>query len=173
MQFSTVRPEPADIERLTELYRECRRATDMAIVPEYFESLPDFVFSEKWKNLFSGNTHKGKLALANGAWAGFYIVGPMDDYNENLHDRAVSKDCGELHQIYLLPAYQGKGFGKKLYKELQQDFRELGYSSFIACTYLENEGAKAFYKAIGATHLKDDVLGAPWHRPVTFYIDKA
>ena len=173
MEFLTVRPDPADTARLAALYRECRCQTDMQIVPEYFQALPDYVFTEKWDSLFGEpHNYRAKLAIVDDAWAGFYIVGPRDDYSENLHDHTLPEKCGELHQLYLLPAYQAKGIGKSLYEQARQDFKELGHQTFIACTYLENENAKGFYKSIGAQHLKDDVLGAPWHRPVTFFLDR-
>ncbi len=172
MALTLIRPNPAAFQKLTDFYRECRRATDMGIVPEYFLALPDYVFSEKWEALFATTTHKAKLAIAGDDTAGFYIVGPMDDYSENFPEHTIPEKCGELHQLYLLPQYQKRGFGRKLYEDARKDLQDLGYESFVACTYLENKNAKSFYGAIGAKHLKDDVLAAPWNRSVTFFIDK-
>ncbi len=172
MQFTTIRPQEEDIDRLADLYRECRRASDMPILPDYFKSLPEWVFSETWKSVFLNSAYRAKLAVIDGRWIGFYVVGAIDeDFAGNLKNVTLPEHCGELHQIYLLPDYYAKGIGKTLYEEARQDLKELGHTHFISCTYQENEKAKSFYQAIGAKHLKDDVLGAPWHRAVTFYID--
>lgn len=62
-------------------------------------------------------------------------------------DRSRQYDC-ELVAIYILPAYQKKGLGKELFKEIIAEHRKNKYRSMIIWT-LEQNKDRAFYEKLG------------------------
>ncbi len=63
---------------------------------------------------------------------------------------------GELHAIYILKAYQGKGFGRQLTQALIKRLLEIGIHSMILWVFAENYTARRFYEALGGQYVKSN-----------------
>ncbi|WP_066191880.1 MULTISPECIES: GNAT family N-acetyltransferase [Gracilibacillus] len=62
---------------------------------------------------------------------------------------------GEISAIYLLPDYQGKGFGKKLLKAFAEEMQELNYNSLLIWV-LTNNPTHHFYLRLGAEKIEQE-----------------
>lgn len=66
------------------------------------------------------------------------------------HNRAQAlKVEGEIYEIYLLPEYQGLGFGKRLFDAARDLLRARGMRRFVVWALADNAGAVAFYGNVG------------------------
>lgn len=59
--------------------------------------------------------------------------------------------AGEIYELYLLPEYQGLGFGKRLFAAARADLRAKGMSGLAVRVLVENEPACHFYEGMGGT----------------------
>lgn len=56
---------------------------------------------------------------------------------------------GEVYEIYLMPEYQGLGFGKQLFRAAQDALVAQGRRSFVVWALSDNDTACAFYERQG------------------------
>lgn len=115
-QMSAVTPDL--VERVVELYRDGRLASDSDVYPEYAKAtFEDNAFYDAFRQkLLDPQASKvNAIGIHNGAGdvVGFAITGNMDD---ELRDYTPRPDTTiELHQIYVDPAHQHKGYGSRLF----------------------------------------------------------
>jgi ribosomal protein S18 acetylase RimI-like enzyme len=57
--------------------------------------------------------------------------------------------AGEVFELYVAPAYQGLGFGRRLFCAARRKLALHGYRSTIVWALADNEGATGFYRAMG------------------------
>lgn len=62
---------------------------------------------------------------------------------------AAARASGEIYELYLLPEFQGLGFGRRLFRMAQDDLARRGYLSMVVWALGENELATGFYEAMG------------------------
>jgi Acetyltransferases len=55
----------------------------------------------------------------------------------------------EISDLWVLPAYQGRGIGTRLIEELEEQIRARGYHQARIATHARNVGAIRLYKALG------------------------
>ena len=62
-----------------------------------------------------------------------------------------------LHSLYLLPAYQGRGLGRKIFSNTIQRCRDMGYDRLFLNCHPQNNNALAFYRHMGGviSHVDD------------------
>lgn len=58
---------------------------------------------------------------------------------------------GEIYELYLRPEYQGLGFGRRLFDDVQSDLRSLKLKGTAVRVLSNNETAITFYEAAGGT----------------------
>ena len=80
---------------------------------------------------------------------GFVNVGDTDDTNYD--------NCGELHAIYILGKYKGKGFGKKLFEAGVEELKKMGYDKMIIGCLVGNP-SNDFYKHMGGKLIKTRIF---------------
>lgn len=80
---------------------------------------------------------------------GFVNVGDTDDTNYD--------NCGELHAIYILGKYKGKGFGKKLFEAGVEELKRMGYDKMIIGCLVGNP-SNDFYKHMGGKLIKTRIF---------------
>lgn len=80
---------------------------------------------------------------------GFVNVGDTDDTNYD--------NCGELHAIYILDKYKGKGFGKKLFEAGIEELKRMGYDKMIIGCLVGNP-SNDFYKHMGGKLIKTRIF---------------
>lgn len=56
---------------------------------------------------------------------------------------------GEIYEIYIAPAYQGLGFGSRLFAAAQERLHSAGLRDFAVWVLEDNDPAVAFYRAMG------------------------
>lgn len=64
----------------------------------------------------------------------------------------------KLHKIYLLPASQGKGMGKKLILDVARRAKEAGQQSLLLNVNKYNQKAIEFYQYIGFVEIYKEVI---------------
>lgn len=126
--------------------------TYIGIVPDSF--LNDLYKNEEERayNSFSKfneqENHEFVLEV-DGKIVGFVKVGTVNDDEYN--------DCGELHSIYLLKEYSGKGYGKKLFGIGVEEIKKMGYNKMIVGC-LDKNVSNNFYKHMGGRFIKTRIF---------------
>ncbi len=114
------------------------------IPDSYLDSLSINKRTESWKNQLE-NLEKGVYAYVaevNGQVVGWCTFGVN-------RDEDVSKDTGELHGIYILPAYANQGVGSKLMKRAKKVLKEDGYKKATLWVLDTNEKTRKWYESKG------------------------
>jgi GNAT superfamily N-acetyltransferase len=83
------------------------------------------------------------VASAGERVVGFASGGPRQNSNDALR--------GEVYALYVLPAFQGRGLGRRLVETSFERMLELGMKEGRIWTLRENAPARAFYARIGGT----------------------
>jgi ribosomal protein S18 acetylase RimI-like enzyme len=63
-------------------------------------------------------------------------------------DRSLPAE-GEIDELYLLPEYQGLGFGKRLFKAVRNDLDDRGAKRVAVWCLADNERGADFYRRLG------------------------
>ena len=63
--------------------------------------------------------------------------------------RKLDEGVGEIKRMYIRPKYQGYGFGKELYRLLENKAREFGFSMLRLDTAVFAEAAVHIYRKVG------------------------
>lgn len=81
----------------------------------------------------------GRLYLA---WVGSELAGSIALRRHDVH-------CGEMKRLYLRPAYQGQGLGRRLAEHIIQDAKQIGYQRLLLDTLPMMQSAQAMYAKLG------------------------
>lgn len=57
--------------------------------------------------------------------------------------------CGEIYELYLIPDYQGLGFGTKLFAAVRKELKKKRLNSLVVWALDENIIACEFYESLG------------------------
>lgn len=76
----------------------------------------------------------------------------------------------ELYEFYLLPEYQGLGFGRRLFRAVRHDVSGRGFNGLTVWALAENERACGFYARMGGKVLTRtrDRLGAELKQRIAY-----
>ena len=112
----------------------------------YNVDLSDAITSSTWKRILDPNSRvQARLAFVDGAMAGFAI--------HHHHDSTwVLGSDGYLEDLYLDPAFRGKGVGRALIDDLIAICREKGWERLYWHTNVSNVTARKLYD----TYVKED-----------------
>jgi ribosomal protein S18 acetylase RimI-like enzyme len=61
---------------------------------------------------------------------------------------------GEIYELYLIPEFQGLGFGRRLFKGARADLARHNCDTAVVWSLEENDRAVAFYRHLGGTSVK-------------------
>ncbi len=77
---------------------------------------------------------------------------------------------GEIFEIYLLPEYQGLGFGRRVFNAARRELADHGYLSTIVWALADNEKALGFYRRLGGLPIRraEERFGADMLTRVAF-----
>ena len=137
-QFIRMTADEKDIRSIQNLALVTFPATYSSIISaEQIDFMMDMMYSETVlrRELEEGVTYL--MLLADGTPAGFVSFGKQDD--EGL--------C-HLHKIYLLPDFQGLGYGREMFLKAEQEMRAQGARAFELNVNRHNK-ALDFYKKMG------------------------
>lgn len=73
------------------------------------------------------------------------------------------KASGEIDELYIAPAHQGLGLGRRLFRAVRNDLADRGMARIGIWSLAENERARAFYTGLGGIvvgHAADRIAGA-------------
>ena len=138
LQFIRMTADKKDIRSIQNLARVTFPATYSPIISaEQIDFMMDMMYSETVlrRELEGGVTYL--MLLADGIPAGFVSFGKQDD--EGLF---------HLHKIYLLPDFQGLGYGREMFLQAEQEMRAQGAKAFELNVNRHNK-ALDFYKKMG------------------------
>ena len=138
LQFIRMTADEKDIRSIQNLALVTFPATYSSIISaEQIDFMMDMMYSETVlrRELEGGVTYL--MLLADETPAGFVSFGKQDD--EGLF---------HLHKIYLLPEYQGLGYGRKMFLKAEQEMRAQGAKAFELNVNRHNK-ALDFYKKMG------------------------
>ncbi len=76
-----------------------------------------------------------------GTLAGYATFGPARLANPSYR--------GEIYELYILPAYQGIGFGRRFFQATLSELHRNGFAGVIIRVLRDNEPAIRFYRAMG------------------------
>lgn len=126
--------------------------TYKGIVPDDF--LNNLYNNEKqratnsYNNFNENDNHQFVLEIDN------KIVGFV---NVGLTDEKEYENCGELHAIYIINGYKGKGYGKKLFEAGVNELKSMGFDKMvIGC--LDGNPSNEFYKYTGGIFVKQRIF---------------
>lgn len=138
IQFIRMTADEKDIRSIQNLALVTFPATYSSIISaEQIDFMMDMMYSETVlrRELEGGVTFL--MLLADGTPAGFVSFGKQD--NEGLF---------HLHKIYLLPDFQGLGYGREMFLKAEQEMRAQGAKAFELNVNRHNK-ALDFYKKMG------------------------
>lgn len=69
----------------------------------------------------------------------------------------------DLHRLYLLSAWQGKGIGSRLLAQLETWLREQGYTTYGAYVHVRNHPAQRFYARQGFVRKPECDVPDEWY----------
>ncbi|MHB2168349.1 N-acetyltransferase family protein [Alsobacter sp. R-9] len=68
---------------------------------------------------------------------------------------AVSPYLGEIFELYLTPAYQGLGFGRRLFNAARRDLDARGLKGLLVWALADNDRACDFYRHLGGIKVRE------------------
>ncbi len=77
---------------------------------------------------------------------------------------------GEIYEIYLMPEYQGLGFGRRLFQAGRDTLGRYGLQTLVVRVLADNEPACRFYESVGGRKVAEmsDYVG-PDPMPISIY----
>jgi GNAT superfamily N-acetyltransferase len=97
----------------------------------------------------------GQLGITEESWSGDVANGDLPGYICIEQDRIVGycfadRNTGEVVVLALLPAFEGKGIGKKLLAMIVSDLANLGFRRlFLGCSSDPKVRSYGFYRHLG------------------------
>jgi len=125
------------LQFINELARYEKMENDVSATPE---SLKEWLFQKR--------TAEAIFPLENGKEIGFAL------YFHNF-STFVGKGGLYLEDIFILPEYRGKGYGKAVFRYLIQKAKELDCGRIEWCCLDWNKPSIEFYKSLGAKPLDE------------------
>lgn len=121
------------------------KETYRGIIPEEeLNRTDEQTIAENSRKNFPEDNHQFVLE-AEGVIVGYMNVGLTDDRGY--------EHCGEIHAIYILKEYKGKGFGRKLIEAGTAELKAMGCDRMvIGC--LAGNPSNSFYEHIGGKLIK-------------------
>jgi|SRR5690242_16030615 len=135
------RAKPSDAAEVAAAHDEAWRAAYQGVIPG---PELDRLINRRGPGWWDGAIRKGSrisLLVFGEDVAGYA------NYGRN-RARSLFYD-GEVYEIYLRPAFQGLGFGRRLFAAARRDLAQSGMKSLVVWALSDNEPAVEFYRALG------------------------
>ena len=138
----TVRPaERADAAAIARVHDEAWRSAYRGIIPGVaLERMINRRGEDWWRRLIAHQ--RGVLVLEVQRQVAGYVTFGVNR-SRSLRVR------GEVYELYVAPAYQGLGFGARLFRAARGRLREARLGHFVVWVLEDNEPAVTFYRAMG------------------------
>lgn len=133
--------KPEDAPALSDVFDAAWREAYTGIIPGVaLEKMLSRRSRRWWRSTVSRGRPLVVLDMGQGA-VGYASYG-------RCRDRSLPAE-GEIDELYLLPEYQGLGFGRRLFKAVCNDLRHRGMERIALWALEDNGRACAFYEGLG------------------------
>jgi ribosomal protein S18 acetylase RimI-like enzyme len=124
------------------------RSTYRTVLPDDFlASLSESAYADRWRRFIQDSSNLIYVVEADG--------GGLVGFASGGRERAGEKGfAGELFAIYILDAFQRKGYGRELVRAVATGLREMGLDDMIIWVLLDNRGAREFYERLGGVYVR-------------------
>lgn len=124
----------------------------MAGTPEYVPDAPDEDLHDVPGHYLDGG---GELLVATtaGSVVGMGAYATPGEWKGEYVD--LTGDTAELTRMRVDPAWQGRGVGTAIFRELERRGRAAGYRRFVLDTGVDNDTARGFYEGLGFECLRE------------------
>lgn len=118
-----------------------------------------------WQDVIAAGAGCVFVAEDEGGVFGFASGIPRGRFSRDLREYG-----GELKTVYVLPAHQGTGAGRKLVVAVARHFESRGVNSMLLWAFTENRSARRFYESLGGVLVAEDglELGGAWLSEVAY-----
>lgn len=136
--------EPSDADGVARVHVDSWRETYVGIVPqEHLNTLSYEKRFQVWKRMLEDGRERGHCFVAEGE------SGKVIGFSDGGMNRGEPKQYdGEVHAIYLLKAYQGKGIGRRLFSASLARLQKDGFTKALVWV-LEENPTRWFYQGMG------------------------
>ncbi len=148
--------KPDDAPALSKVFDAAWREAYLGIIPGV---TLDKMFSRRSERWWRSTVSRGRPLVVLDIGQG--VVG-YASYGR-CRDRSLPAQ-GEIDELYLLPEYQGLGFGRRLFKAVRNDLKHSEMSRVVVWALADNERACAFYQSLGGrsiAHVEERIGGTP------------
>lgn len=144
MSLDQISIRPAELEDATpvaSVHDQAWRGAYRGIIPGVaLERMVERRGPKWWRRLISHQ--RGILVLeVGGKVVGYATLG--------INRSRTLRVRGEVYELYIDPAYQGLGFGARLFRAAQDRLKSARLGHFVVWVLEDNEPAVAFYRAMG------------------------
>jgi len=146
-ELTVRRFEPSDTERVRELNRVAMRET-----PEWVPGAPDEDLADVPGHYLDGHG-EFLVGVVDGEVVATGAYEPLGGWKVETLRTAdeATEPAGtvELTRLRVDPDHWGRGFGTRIYRELEARARSAGHRAFVLDTGAENDRARGFYESLG------------------------
>jgi ribosomal protein S18 acetylase RimI-like enzyme len=127
------------------------RSTYRTLLPDDFlESLMETDYADRWRRFIDRGSSR------------IYVVEPEDSTESGPvgfasagRERAGEIGfAGELYAIYVLDAFQRRGYGRELVRASVAGLQEMGLEDMIIWVLRDNQPARRFYERLGGVYVR-------------------
>jgi GNAT superfamily N-acetyltransferase len=123
------------------------RSTYKALLPvDFLESLTEANYADRWRRVIGDATVRVYVVEDEGELVGFASGG---------RERAGEIGyTGELYALYVLDAFQRRGYGRELVRAVVAGLLEMGLEEMIIWVLRDNPPARLFYERLGGIYVR-------------------
>ncbi len=154
-QLTTRWSRAEDAAALAELHAAAWRLAYAGIIPGVALERMIAARGPSWWRRLHGAGARTLVVEFDGALAGYATLGRARGTDR-------SARTGEIYELYLRPAYQGVGLGRRLFTAARAELARHDLPALRVWALAENAGARRFYLAMGGAelgHARDRVGG--------------
>ncbi len=141
--LTVARAALSDADLVGRLHCECWRGAYKGLIPDdYLAAFTPERRAEKFRVFLQNPLNEHYIARVDNTPAGLLCVG-------RAHDEDFPAGYGEIHALYLLPPYWGRGYGRALMDFALSRLSALGYDRVSLWVLADNARARRFYEAAG------------------------
>ena len=143
------KPLESEIKRIAKVYYIIWHDTFDTITPSLSERKTPEKCLKQWTEYY--NEDKKSVVLI--ACKRNKIVGVIYAGKKQCCGASYKKYDAEIHKLYVLPKYKGKGIGRALFNAALAKLRSFGFKKVLLKSVAANTNANLFYEAMGCTFL--------------------
>ena len=142
----------SDAKEIARIHVDTWRAAYRGIVPEeYLAGLSYAESQEMWRRIMGEGGEQDVCVFV--AEEGGTLFGFSSGRARTRFSQGLTEYKGVLETLYVLPARQGEGIGRRLVGAIAGRLADIGVPSMLLWALQENKSARRFYESLGGTLL--------------------